>query len=264
MDTLIVIGTILGIVLQRGLSIDIGSSALVIRAFRVGRLLKLFRYLEQLNLIFITLTMTFPVMTNVGSLLFLFFYIYSVLGMFLFGQVKPNYPLTKNLNFQDIGSSMLTMIRVFTGENWQEVMHAVSRSYHPFYQCIENPSYQDYLDNERVPNGCGNRALAIVFFTSFVIMISLVFINLFVAIILEGFDETIVENDQPFNIQAHEKVRTVWSTYDPFASGFIRIKDFPRFMLKLGPPIGWSDSISKDLAKQKELIKELDLKTYDK
>lgn len=99
----------------------------MIRAFRVGRLLKLFRYLEKLNLIFLTLTMTFPVMTNVGSLLFLFFFIYSVLAMFLFANVKPNYPMTNNLNFEDIGSSMLTMIRVFTGEMWHEVMHAVSR-----------------------------------------------------------------------------------------------------------------------------------------
>lgn len=62
----------------------------VIRAFRVGRLLKLFRYFEGLNLIFVTMTMTFPIMTNVGSLLFLFFYIYSIMGMFLFGQVKLN------------------------------------------------------------------------------------------------------------------------------------------------------------------------------
>lgn len=77
-------------------------------------------------------------------------------------------------------------------------------------------------------------------------MISLVFINLFVAIILEGFDETITESKEAFNVQAHEKVRFVWSTYDPFASGFIRIKDFPRFMLKLGPPIGWSSYVADD------------------
>lgn len=77
--------------------------------------------------------MTIPVMTNVGSLLFLFFYIYSVLGMFLFADVKPNFPLDTNINFENIGSSMLTMIRVFTGENWQDVMHSVSRRNHPFY-----------------------------------------------------------------------------------------------------------------------------------
>ena len=114
-----------------------------------------------------------------------------------------------------------------------------------------------------VPNGCGSRGFAIVFITSFTIIISIVFINLFVAIILEGLDETIVENKQPFNLQAHEKVRNVWSTYDPFASGFIRIKDFPRFMFKLGPSFGWRESLQEDQEKQKELIKQLNLKTYD-
>lgn len=264
LDFAIVVGSLIGIALQKGLSIEIGSSTLVIRAFRVGRLLKLFRYLEQLNLIFMTLTMTFPVMTNVGSLLFLFFYIYSVLGMFLFAQIRPNYPMNNNLNFQSIGNSMLTMIRAFTGENWQEVMHAVSRGRHPFYQCVEEHSYQDFLDNGKVPNGCGNRPIAICFFTTFVMLVSLVFINLFVAIILEGFDETIVENKQVFNLQSHEKIRNAWSPYDPFASGFIRIKDFPRFMFRLGPPVGWSvDLVGRhDTAKQQQLILDLDLATY--
>lgn len=97
-----------------------------------------------------------------------------------------------------------------------------------------------------MPIGCGNRIYAIIFFTTFVVMITLVFINLFVAIILEGFDETTSENKSPFNLLEHEKIRTIWSTYDPFASGFIRIKDFSRFMLKLGPPIGWPESFQHD------------------
>ena len=79
-------------------------------------------------------------------------------------------------------------------------MHAVSRQYHPFYQCINDPTYEDYIANGSVPNGCGYQTFSVIFFVSFAITISLVFINLFVAIILEGFDETIVENKQPFNI----------------------------------------------------------------
>jgi len=47
-----------------------------------------------------------------------------------------------------------------------------------------------------------------------------------------------------------ERIRDIWSHYDPFASGFIRISDFPRFMLRLGPPIGWQDSFRDDKVKQ--------------
>lgn len=39
------------------------------------------------------------------------------------------------------------------------------------------------------PQGCGNPIVSYVFFISFVVIISLVFLNLFVAIILEGFDD---------------------------------------------------------------------------
>ncbi len=92
---------------------------------------------------------------------------------------------------------MLTMIRVFTGENWHEVMHAMSRKNHPFYQCLESPTYEDYLKNGKQSVGCGNMFTSLIFFTSFTIIVSLVFINLFVAIILEGFDETSEENNIP-------------------------------------------------------------------
>lgn len=77
------------------------------------------------------------------------------------------------------------MIRVSTGENWHEIMHAVSRTYHPLYQCLDSPKY---MGGEAT--ACGNRVLAITFFVSFVIVVSLVFLNLFVAIILEGFEDT--------------------------------------------------------------------------
>ena len=56
--------------------------------------------------------------------------------------------MTKNLNFETVGSSMLTMIRVFTGEMWHEVMHSVSRDNHAFYQCVPDPTFQDFLDND--------------------------------------------------------------------------------------------------------------------
>lgn len=107
--------------------IDMGTSTLVIRAFRIGRMLKLFRRFKSLKIIFQTFLVSLPALANVGSLLFLLMYIYSILGIFLFAEVKQNYPLDENLNFKNIGYSLLTMMRVSTGENWHEIMHSVSR-----------------------------------------------------------------------------------------------------------------------------------------
>jgi len=59
------------------------------------------------------------------------------MGMFLFAEIKMNYPLNSNLHFQNLGFSFLTMIRVSTGENWHEIMQALSRPHSELYQCIE-------------------------------------------------------------------------------------------------------------------------------
>jgi len=42
---------------------------------------------------------TIPALVNVGGLLMLLLYLFSVLGMMLFGQVKNDLPLHDNANF---------------------------------------------------------------------------------------------------------------------------------------------------------------------
>ena len=258
-DCFIVLGTGVGIILSKYTNIDLSTSTLVIRAFRIGRMLKLFRRFKSLKIIFQTFLVSLPALANVGSLLFLLLYIYSILGMFLFAEVKQNYPLDDNLSFRNIGYSLLTMIRVSTGENWHEIMHAVSRSYHPMYQCKESPSYQDLIDNQMRPNGCGQRLTSILFFVSFIVVVSLVFLNLFVAIILEGFEDTYQKDKKLFNHETTEYFRDAWSRFDPNATCFIRTKDFPKLMLALGAPIGWDETFKNDKIKQKIFIKELKL-----
>jgi len=39
-------------------------------------------------------------------------------------------------------------------------------------------------------NGCGNRGAAYIYFLSFTIMVTFIFLNLFIAIILEGFNKS--------------------------------------------------------------------------
>jgi hypothetical protein len=67
--------------------IDFGSIAMAIRTVRIGRLLRLSRKTKTLNKLFQTLLITLPGLGNTGVLLFLFFFIYSLMGMQLFGKV---------------------------------------------------------------------------------------------------------------------------------------------------------------------------------
>jgi hypothetical protein len=86
-------------------------------------------------------------MTNIGSLLLLIILVYAILGMYLFAEVKLNGILGNNENFQTVASSFVTMVRILTGEDWPELMQALSRSNDSTFICTENPSYTDFFKN---------------------------------------------------------------------------------------------------------------------
>ena len=90
---------------------------------RIGRLLKLFRSLKQMQIIFNTFLNTVSSLMNIAILMFLVIYIYSVFAVHFFAPIKWNLPLHERLNFSDIWTSFITLIRASTGE-WDDVMFA--------------------------------------------------------------------------------------------------------------------------------------------
>lgn len=92
---------------------------------------------------------------------------------------------------------------------------------------------------------CGNYGGSVVFFLVFVIMVALVFLNLFIAVILQSFEETMQTSKKWLDFDKIEHYREVWSKFDPYATGFIRCEDFRKFMFHLEPPLGW-DKVFKD------------------
>jgi hypothetical protein len=140
-DFVIVIGSIVGIILERFTDIKVGASTTVIRAFKIGRMFKLVRRFNSIKIIFQTLLITLPAIANVSSLLILLLFIYSILGVELFSEVKHESPLHDNANFKDFGHAFITLIRISTGENWHELLDAVSRQNSILFQCLEDPTY---------------------------------------------------------------------------------------------------------------------------
>ena len=123
-------------------------------------------------------------MINVGALLVLFLFVFSILGVTLFAEVKLQDTMNRHANFQDFGHALLTLFRVATGEGWVDIMYDAARKPSFTFSCIENQSYAS--KQEVGIQGCGS-STAYFYFVSFFLIISLVFLNLFIAIILEGF-----------------------------------------------------------------------------
>lgn len=72
-------------------------------------------------------------------------------------------------------------------------MNDCARTKSVLYECNESKEYKDMFVAEGEPlniEGCGSPMLATLFFISFMVIVSFIFLNLFIAIILESFESS--------------------------------------------------------------------------
>lgn len=141
-------------------------------------------------LIFNTIVITLQQLANIGLLLLLFIFMYSIIGMIIFGRVKRNHVMDDYINFENFFNAFITLFVVATGDTWEEIQISFAMERRPSNPCLDNPDYQSYLDNENSPMGCGSYALSIAFFVSYTFIVNLVFLKIFIAIILQGYSDT--------------------------------------------------------------------------
>ena len=127
-DFIIVLSAWIGMILFKGFNIDVGSISTIIRSFRIARVLKLIKSAKNLQQIFKTFMLAIPELMNVGALLILFLFLFSVLGVSLFAEVKLQEVMNRHANFENFGRAILTLLRVSTGEGWVGIMQDAARS----------------------------------------------------------------------------------------------------------------------------------------
>lgn len=71
--------------------------------------------------------MAIPELVNVGALLVLFLFLFSVLGVSLFAEVKLQENMNRHANFENFYRASLTLLRVATGEGWVGIMYDAGR-----------------------------------------------------------------------------------------------------------------------------------------
>ncbi len=152
----------------------------VLRLARLLRVLKLVRALPRLQVLVGALLKSIPSMFYIGILLFMLFYLYSVLGTFLFQGNDP-------VHFKDLQTAHLTMYRVSTLEDWTDVM------YINMYGCDE---YGYSTDSNPPCDPAQAKAygwLSAAFFSSFVLLATMIILNLFIGVIMTGMEEAQAE-----------------------------------------------------------------------
>jgi hypothetical protein len=68
---------------------------------------------------------------------------------------------------------------------------------------------------------CGSSAAATAYFVSFMVLGAFIFLNMFIAIILEGFEYSQQEEEMRINDSIIEKFILNWKKYDPLGEYLI-------------------------------------------
>ena len=150
-----------------------GQYALVARLARLLRVLRLIRFIPRLRILVVALLKSIPSMVYVSLLLGLMFYMYGVAGTFLFAKNDP-------VHFGTLQESLLSLFRIVTLEDWTNIL------YTQIYGCdVYGYGFKEELctSPERFP------IIGPLYFVSFVLMGTMIVLNLFIGVIISGMDE---------------------------------------------------------------------------
>ena len=153
-----------------------GSSVAVLRLVRLLRVLRLVTAVPKLQLLVSALIRSIPSMGYVSILLFLLFYVYGVAAVIFFAENDPQH-------FPDLQTAMVSLFRAVTLEDWTDLM------YIQMYGCDKYGfSFTELCKKpQAMPVG------GAVFFISFVLLGTMIILNLFIGVIMTGMDEAKME-----------------------------------------------------------------------
>lgn len=118
-------------------------------------------------------------MFYVSILLFLLFYIYGTMAVFLFAENDP-------IHFRNLQTSILSLFRVVTLEDWTDVMYINMYG-------SENYGYSSNDLAKWSPISSASPLGGALFFVSFVLIGTMIVLNLVIGVIMNSMDESNAE-----------------------------------------------------------------------
>ena len=136
-----------------------------LRILRVFRILRMITILPKLRLLIGALLKSIPSIGYVILLISLLFYVYAIIGVFLFGTSDP-------MHFGDLHHTLVTLFKVLTLEGWTDIMniHIYGPASNGNSQII---SFWPFL-----------------YFASFILIGAMIIMNLFIGVIMNSMQES--------------------------------------------------------------------------
>uniref|UniRef100_A0A8D2ZYD0 Voltage-dependent calcium channel type A subunit alpha-1 n=1 Tax=Scophthalmus maximus TaxID=52904 RepID=A0A8D2ZYD0_SCOMX len=203
---------------------------LFLKLFRAARLIKLLRQGYTIRILLWTFVQSFKALPYVCLLIAMLFFIYAIIGMQVFGNIKLNEEthINQHNNFKSFSGALMLLFRSATGESWQEIMLSCLGG----KQCERDPSLTSEPEG-----GCGSE-FAYFYFVSFIFFSSFLMLNLFVAVIMDNFEYLTRDSSILGPHHLDEFVR-IWGEYDRAACGRIHYKEMYKVVRTISPPLGF-------------------------
>jgi voltage-gated sodium channel len=179
------------------------QNATLLRLIRLLRVVRLVSVLPELRVLIRGMLGALPPIGSMGVLALLFLYVYGMLGWILFGDEIPD-------RWGNIGEAMLTLFTVFTLEGWNDVL----------YQAQEVHSW------------------SWIFFISFVLLASLLIINILIAIIINAMEEAREEEAREELEERQREAEEAGGEYDPHLETARRIAELKQALADLEEQLG--------------------------
>lgn len=157
----------------------IGEYTAILRIARILRVFRLITTIPRLQMLVGALFHSIPSMGYIGLLLFIQFYVFAVVGNVLFATTTPEH-------FGNLHLAMLSLFKVVTLDNWGTIM-----------------------------DSAGQHWYVAPYFILFILSGTMIILNLFIGVIMSGFEEVKKEYEEELNARSHladgvtlESVRT--------------------------------------------------------
>jgi hypothetical protein len=202
----------------------------IIQAGRVFRMLRVLRFVN-LNRGVYTVFQTFRAsLRPIGQIFFLMFLIFATVARQFFGGVRFGSSMNRFSNFRSFGSSVVLLFQIMSGDDWHLTMTDCMAD-KPFCVELTDTDGTSYSD-------CGSSASAAFFFVTYVVMVVFVFLNLFIAVILENFRSCYLKDDVcAISLRDFEAYREVFMRYDTHGNGVFPLWQLPSFLAELPPSL---------------------------
>lgn len=197
----------------------------------LGVVIILFRFLslsgkhDTLKMLMMTVSMSLVKSFYIIFVLLLIMLSYALVGVIMFGTVKYGVAIDNKANFKWSISAMFLLFRITTGEDWNKIMHdcMIEAPY-----CTEAAEGENYWETD-----CGSKLGALCYFISFYVIITFIFLNLLIAVIIENFS-LFYSSEEDAALSNHDlyQYQLTWNVVDQNRKGFITVRQ-ARLILRL-------------------------------